>query len=204
MTVEYFDVPQGSDEWLRLRLGLVTASVFKTLMAKTEEKKGRTTLLYKLAGERLTGEPMENFSNAAMEDGKEKEPILRQHYAFVRDVEVQQIGFIRNGKCGASPDGLIGEDGTLEIKRAAPHILIPMLEKAKRDPTYFPPEHFWQCQGVMMVAECNWCDLVVGYPKMPRPLIVRCQRDEGSIAELRDEIDRFDLELRRLVTRMRD
>ena len=66
MAAEYFDVEQGGEEWLRLRLGIPTASVFKTLMVKTEVKVGRTTLLYKLAGERLTGEPMENFSNAAM------------------------------------------------------------------------------------------------------------------------------------------
>lgn len=199
MPIDIFhDIEQGSPEWFALRLGIPTASMFKVLMAKTDTKAGRTTYLYKLAGERLTGEPMENFSNAAMEDGKEKEPLLRNHYAFVRDVEVQTVGFIRNGKCGASPDALIGDDGLLEIKRAAPHILIPLLEKGT-----FPNEHFAQCQGGLMVSKRKWCDLVVGHPKMPKQLIIRTERDEGYIADLRNAVDLFDLDLRRLVERLK-
>lgn len=197
MTAEYFDVEQGSPEWHELRRGIPTASMFSVLMAKGEQK-GRQTYLYKLAGERITKEPMENFSNAAMEDGKRKEPILRDHYAFVRDCEPMLVGFVRNGKFGASPDGLVGEDGVVEIKRAAPHILIPMIMKAKADPNYFPMEHFAQCQGNIMATDGAWCDLVVGYPPM-KPLIVRTMRDNSYIAELREAIDIFDLALRRLV-----
>jgi hypothetical protein len=201
MPAEFFDVEQGSPEWYELRRGIPTASMFKVLMAKGEQK-GRQNYLYKLAGERLTREPMENFSNEAMEDGKRKEPMLRQHYAFVRDVEVMQIGFVRNGKYGASPDGLVGDDGLVEIKRAAPQILIPMTLKAKEDPTYFPMEHFAQCQGNIMATESAWCDLVVGYPPM-RPLIFRTFRDKAYIAELADTIDIFDLALRRLVEKLK-
>lgn len=198
---EFFDVEQGSDEWKALRMGRPTASMFKVLMAKGEQK-GRTTYLYKLAGERITGVPMESYSNEDMEDGKRKEPELRAHYAFVRDCDPLLVGFIREGKCGCSPDALIGDDGMLEIKRAAPHILIPMRLKAMADPNYFPPEHFCQCQGGMMVSGSKWCDLLVGYPKM-KPLIVRTERNEDYIAELRDAIDVFDLDLRRLVDKLR-
>lgn len=191
------DIEQGSDEWLRIRMGLPTASVFKVLMAKTEEKKGRTTLLYKLAGERLCGDPAENYTNQFMERGKSMEDEARQHYSFVRDCEPRRVGFIRNGKTGCSPDALLGDDGMLEIKTAAPHILIPMLLKGA-----FPMEHYAQCQGALMVAERKWCDLIVYWPKM-KPLIVRCERDESYISELRDAVDVFDLDLRRLVDKLK-
>lgn len=199
--MEIFDVEQGSEEWYALRRGIPTASMFSVLMAKGEQK-GRTTYLYKLAGERLCGENMENFTNAAMEHGKLIEPELLAHYTFVRDCEPMLVGFIRNGKCGCSPDALIGDDGMLEIKRAAPHILIPMRLKAMADPNYFPPEHFAQCQGCLMVSDSKWCDLLVGYPKM-KSLIVRTYRDEPYIQQLRDAIDLFDLELRRLTEKLR-
>lgn len=200
--MEIFDVEQGSPEWFALRRGLPTASMFKVLMVKNDTKAGRTTYLHKLAGERLSGENMENFSNAAMEDGKKKEPELLRHYAFVRDCEPMLVGFIREGKCGCSPDALIGDDGMLEIKRAAPHILIPIRLKAMADPNYVPSEHIAQCQGGMMISNSKWCDLLVGYPKM-KPLIVRIERDEDYISQLRDAVDVFDLDLRRLVERLK-
>jgi hypothetical protein len=203
MEIEIFEGDQGTDEWKALRRGLPTASMFKVLMVKNDTKAGRTTYLHKLAGERITGESMENFSNEAMEDGKDKEPQLRADYAFLRDCEPRQVAFIRNGKCGASPDGLINDDGMLEIKRAAPHILIPMLLKAKEDPNYFPSIHYAQCQGGLMVSGRQWCDLLVGYPKMPRPLIVRTERNDSYIQELRNAVDVFDLELRRLVEKLK-
>lgn len=191
------DIEQGGEEWHRLRRGMPTASVFKVLMARTEEKKGRTTLLHKLAGERLCGEPAENYTNQFMERGKSMEDEARQHYAFVRDCEPRRVGFIKNGKTGCSPDALIGDDGLLEIKTASPHILIPMLLKGA-----FPMEHYAQCQGALMVAERKWCDLIVYWPKM-KPLIVRCERDESYIAELRDAVDVFDLDLRRLCEKLK-
>lgn len=199
------DVEQGSPEWFELRKGLPTASMFKAIMAKGDEKAGRRTYLHKLAGERLTKVPMENFSNAAMEDGKLVEPILLHNYSFFRDCadSLHKIGFARNGKCGASPDGLVGDDGGVEIKRAAPHILIPMLERLEKTPAYVPTEHYAQCQGNMMVLERKWWDLVVGYPGMPKSLIVRIERNEDYIKELRDAIDVFDLELRRLCIKLK-
>lgn len=196
------DIEQGGEEWLRIRMGMPTASIFKVLMAKTEEKKGRTTLLHKLAGERLCGEPAENYTNQFMDRGKSMEDEARQHYAFVRDCEPRRVGFIKNGKTGCSPDALLGDDGMLEIKTATPHVLIPMLLKAQADPKYFPSDHLAQCQGNLMVAERKWIDLIVYWPKM-KPLIVRTERDENYIAQLRDAVDLFDLDLRRLVDKLK-
>lgn len=203
MPAEFYDVEQGSEEWHELRRGIPTASMFKVLMADTEEKKGRTTYLHKLAGERITEQPATSFVNEYMEQGKVMEPEIRRQYGFLRDCEPVQIGFIRNGKCGASPDSLIGDDGMMEAKKAEPHILIPMLLKLKADPKYFPNEHRAQCQGNLMVAEAEWIDLIVwSHPKL-QPLIVRAHRDDPYIARLRDAVDLFDLDLRRLVEKLR-
>ena len=197
---EIFDgIAQGSPEWHELRRGLPTASRFSTLMARKGERSGRLTYLYQLAGERITGELTESYSNEAMEAGKRDEPDLRRHYEFVRDCGVRQVAFVRNGKVGCSPDGLIGDDGVLEIKRTAPHLLIPML----LEPTVFPQKHYAQCQGTLYVTGRKWCDLLVGHPKMPGKLIIRTERDEMYMHDLRDEIDTFDLELRRLVEKLK-
>lgn len=194
------DIEQNSEAWLRLRAGIPTASVFATLLASGRdgvESKTRKTLLYKLAGERLTGEPAENYTNAFMERGHAMEDEARQHYAFIRDCEPKRVGFIRNGKTGCSPDALIGDDGMLEIKTAAPHILIPLLLKGD-----FPPEHKAQAQGNLMVAERQWIDIEIFWPKM-KPLIVRAERDEPYIDQLREAVDIFDLELRKLCERLK-
>lgn len=196
----YADVEQGSETWLRLRAGIPTASVFSTIIASGRgggESKTRQTLLYRLAGERLTGEPAENYTNQFMDRGRAMEAEARQHYAFVRDCEPQQVGFIRNNKAGCSPDAILDDDGMLEIKTAMPSVLIPLLLKGE-----LPPEHLAQLQGNLMVAERQWIDLIVYWPKM-KSLIIRCERDENYISRLRDEVDRFDLELRRLVERLR-
>lgn len=203
MTAEYFDVEQGTPEWRELRRGIPTASMFKVLMANSEEREGRTTYLHQLAGERITGTPAVSFVNEYMERGKLLEPEIRRDYAFLRDCEPMQVGFIRNGMCGASPDSLVGESGMMEAKKAEPHILIPMMLKWKTDKNYVPPQHYAQMQGNLMVAEAEWIDLIVyAHPKMRR-LIVRAYRDESYIKALATEIERFDLELRRLVQRLK-
>jgi len=192
------NIEQGGPEWHELRRGLPTASRFACLMARGEQT-GRRTYLYQLAGERITGELTESYSNDAMEAGKTAEPELRKHYAFVRDCEVRQVAFVRTKKAGFSPDGLIGDDGVLEIKRTAPHLLIPLL----LEPEKFPAKHYAQCQGGLMVTGRKWCDLLVGHPRMPKKLIVRTHRDEQYISDLRDAVDVFELELRRLVEKLK-
>jgi hypothetical protein len=193
--IELLDCEQGSPEWDAARLGLPTASQFHTILAGSA---GRQSYLWQLAGERLTGEPSETYSNEDMERGKRMEPMIRSDYQFRRGVEVTRVGFIRNGKCGASTDGLVGDDGIVEFKSAKPSVLAPLLPEKGRGVT-FPKRFYPQCQGGLMVSGRQWCDLMVfWHPKMPF-LLVRTERDEAYIAKLRDAIDVFDLELRRLV-----
>lgn len=192
------DIEQGSAEWFGVRMGLPTASQFATIMAKGKgggESKTRQTYLYKLAGEILTGEPMDSFSNHHMERGHEMEPEARAYYAFMRDAEPQQVGFITNGPKGCSPDSLIDANGMLEIKTKLPHLLLAVLESDT-----FPAEHRAQCQGQLWVAEREWVDLVCYWPKMP-PFIKRAYRDDAYIAEIAAAVDQFNDELATLVAK---
>lgn len=196
--IEVHDMPQGTAEWFAVRRGLPTASCFATIMAKGRggaDSKTRQTYLYKLAGEILTGEPMDSFSNAHTERGHAMEPEARQFYAFLHDAEPQQVGFITNGPKGCSPDSLIGNDGMLEIKTKLPHLMLAVHEAGD-----FPSEHRAQCQGQLWVAEREWVDLVCYWPKLP-PYIVRAYRDEAFIKQLAEAVDQFNEELEALVAK---
>lgn len=202
MAVEIFDCEQGTDAWRSCRLGIPTASEFSTVMASGRgggESLTRKTYMHKLAGEILTGEPMDSYSNGHMERGKEWEAEARERYAFEREVEPELVGFVRNGQMGASPDSLVGSPGLLEIKTKAAHLQVELLLKG---PTYFPPEFKAQTQGQLMVAEREWVDLVVYCRKLPL-FLTRAYRDEPYIANLRREVDRFNDELAQLVERVR-
>lgn len=190
------DLEQGTEEWFEVRRGLPTASNFATIMAKGEGKT-RSQYMRKLAGEILTGELAEQFSNAHTERGNAMEDEARQAYAFVESAEIKRVGFIRNGQKGASPDSLIGNDGGLEIKTALPHIQIDRLERDR-----LPPEHRAQVQGNLWVSEREWWDFVSYWPKLPI-LTVRVYRDEAFIKEMSDEVDRFNDELAALVEKIR-
>ena len=199
MTLEIFDCEQRSPEWFRERLGIPTASQFATVLAKGRgggESKTRRTYLLKLAGERLTGEPMDSYSNHHMERGRMMEEEARNAYAFMCDAEPAPVGFIRNGDAGASPESLLGDKGLLEIKTALPHILIDTLLKDKS-----PAEHWGQVQGQLWVSEREWCELVVYWPMLPL-FVRRIPRDEDYIKKLSGEVARFNAELAEVVNKI--
>lgn len=198
--MQIVDCEQGTPEWLSARAGIPTASMFATVMASGKggaESKTRTTYLHKLAGEIITGEPMESYSNAHMERGKVMEAEARDLYAFERLLEPVQIGFIRSGAKGCSPDSLIGNDGMCEVKTKLPHLQIEVLLRGT-----LPPEHKAQCQGNLWVAEREWIDFVSYWPKMPL-FVHRAYRDEEYISSLATAIDAFNDELATLVARVR-
>ncbi len=157
------------------------------------ESKTRRTYMLKLAGEIITGEPMESFTNAHMERGKTMEDDARLAYAEREGVEAEQVGFISNGAKGCSPDCLIGTDGAAEIKSKLPHLQLDVLLSDR-----VPPEHKAQCQGVLWVAEREWIDFISYWPKLPL-FVKRMYRDEEYIEHLSSEIDRFNEELAALV-----
>lgn len=195
--LEILSCEQGSIDWHRARLGIPTASRFADILAKGDGKM-RARYLRDLAGEIYTGEPdTEGFTNAHMERGKLWEADAREHYAFTNDVEPQQVGFIRNGRAGASPDSLIGEAGGLEIKTALRHIQIERLQRGG-----MPPEHKAQVQGCLWITGREWWDFMSYAPGLP-PLIVRVPRDEAYIDQLTKAVDAFNEELDALVASLR-
>lgn len=194
----YRDIEQGTPEWFAVRAGIPTASMYSAVMAKGkggESSKTRRTYMLKLAGERLTGEPMDNYSNSHMERGHEHEPIARQAYTFLMGVEPEQVGFIRSGDTGASPDSLVGSDGLLEIKSKLAHLHLEVLLSDK-----VPTEHIAQVQGQLWVAEREWCDFVSYCPRLEL-FRKRVYRDEKKIAEIAKAVDQFNAELHAIVTR---
>lgn len=200
MAMEIFDFDQGTLEWFKCRAGIPTASMFATVMASGRgggESKTRAKYMRQVAGEIITGKPMEAYSNPHLDRGHEMEPEARKRYAFLTDAEIKQVGFIRNGQKGCSPDSLVGGSGMLEIKSKLPDLLIECIERDG-----FPPEHKAQCQGGLWVAEREWIDIVVYWPGMPI-FIKRAYRDEAYIAEMSRAVSRFNEELAELVERIR-
>jgi hypothetical protein len=188
------DVEQGTDAWFKARMGIPTASEFSTVLAKGEGKT-RRTYMHKLAGERITGELMDSYTNADMERGKAMEDEARNFYGLMTGAEPVRVGFVTRdaGDAGCSPDSSIGKKGLLEIKTAKPHILINYLLKGD-----FPPEHVAQCQGALWVCEREWIDIAIYWPKMPL-FRLRATRNEAYIAELAREVARFNDELNDVV-----
>lgn len=201
--IEIIDCAQGGPEWFQARLGIPTASNFAIVMrAKGKGADGssvqRLEYINKLAGEIVTGEPMETYSNAHMERGKAWEDDARTMYAFMRDTEPRQVGFIRNGPKGASPDSLIGDDGGLEIKTALAHIQIARLRTGT-----LPPEHKAQVQGNIWVADRMWWDFCSYSPKLPL-FVIRVHRDQEYIDHMAECVDIFNQELAQTVDYIRN
>jgi hypothetical protein len=194
------DCEQGTDQWFRARAGMPTASEFATVMAKGKDGGASLTrrkYLYTLAGEIITGQPTESYSNAHMERGKVMEDDARREYAFMYDAEPERVGFIVNGRKGCSPDSLIGDRGMLEIKTKLPHLLIETILADR-----FPAEHKAQCQGALWVAEREWIDIAVYWPGLPL-FVKRAYRDEPYLKDLATAVDQFNEELDTVVQRVR-
>lgn len=201
MPIEIFeDIEQGTEEWKHLRLGLVTASKFSVVMASGKgggESKTRLAYMCDLAGEIITGNPTESYTNAFMERGKEQEDEARRLYAFEKDADLKRVGFVRNGTKGCSPDSLQGKNGALEIKTTMARLLIMIMMRGD-----YPPEHRHQCQGTLWVTEREWIDIAIYCPKMPL-FVERIHRDEAFIKQIAGAVSDFNAELRELVEKIR-
>lgn len=198
--MQIIECTQGTPEWLSARAGIPTASEFHTVMAVGKnggKSVTRVAYLNKLAGEILTGEPMESYVSAAMERGTLMEDEARDLYAFQNNVEPQRVGFVRSGAKGASPDSLIGDNGGLEIKSAAAHIQISRLLDGN-----LPSEHKAQVQGNLWICEREWWDFCSYCPKLPL-FVTRVYRDEAYIAKIAREVELFNIELQQTVDYVR-
>ena len=193
------EVEQGSAEWWDARMGKATASAFATIMADGE-RRGRSKLLRQLAAERMIGEPTETFQSREMEMGKAIEPEIRAFYGRTRFAEVRQVGFVYNPAvdAGWSPDGLVGDDGAVELKWHRPDVMVELLEKDG-----FALAHRAQCLGALWVGRRSWLDLVVySHPKLPKK-VIRFERAPGYEQVIARAVRMFNYDLRQLVDKLR-
>lgn len=201
------DIAQGTAEWHALRVGKVTASRVADAIAKTKTGYAATRANYaaQLITERLTGIPTEGFTNAAMQWGTDTEPQARAAYEFNMAETVVEVAFVPHpaiADSGASPDGLVGEHGLVEIKCPNTATHIETLIGAA-----VPGKYIAQMQWQMACTGRKWCDFVSYDPRMPEPMRFFCQRvhrDDAMIADLEKEVVIFlnevgakELELRR-------
>lgn len=191
---------QQTPEWFAVRAGKVTASRFCDVLAKIKvgESRERAKYRWELVAERLTGEKAEGYSNRAMERGTELEPFARMAYEAHTKNMVEEAGFIVHPSLpyvGCSPDGLIGDDGGLEIKCPASAVIhIQTIQGG------MPSEHRAQVQGAMWVTGRAWWDFVSYDPRMPEKLrlyVERVKRNEEYIKALAEEVAAFQAEVER-------
>ena len=202
----YIGIEQGTEEWLKIRLGKVTASGVADVLAKTKTgvSASRGNYLIKLAIQRVTGVVEESYTNDAMQWGIDNEAQARVAYEVVSGNFVDQIAFVDHPMIswfGASPDGLVNDDGLVEIKcpNSATH-----WSYIKDDGP--PTKYYIQMQAQMACTGRSWCDFVSFDPRMPersKLFIKRVMREDDYIAEMEAEIKKFLDEVAVEVTLMR-
>ena len=194
----YPDIIQGSQEWFDIRLGRVTGSRFGIAKSK-KGVAGRKKYLYDLANERRNGKPTESYSNAVMQRGIEIEPEGRDHYEKINGLTVNQVGFIEyNEYIGVSPDGLVGDDGAIEIKAPNTTTHLETIALNRFDPKYKP-----QVQGLLWVTGRKWVDCISYDPRDKQVFWCRrAYRDQPYIDEMQISIYVFVEELKELMKKL--
>jgi len=192
------EIKQGSDAWFQSRMGRVTASRVADVIAKTKTgySTSRENYMAQLVCERLTGTVAESFTNAAMQWGTDNEPLARAAYEAYADVLVDEVAMIthpRIEQAGASPDGLVGQSGLVEIKcpNTATHIDTLLTQTV-------PSKYVTQMQWQMACTGRQWCDFVSFDPRLPKELqlfVKHISRDEDYISMLEKEVIKFLKEL---------
>lgn len=188
------DCIQGSPEWMAARVGKASASRIADVMAKTKSgySTSRANYAAELVAERLTGTKDEKFTSRAMAHGTEQEPAARTMYEFMRDVTVKEVGVVLHDRIEmacASPDGLVGDDGLIEIKCPLTATHIETLLGGPIDGEYMKQMQFQMaCTGRL------WCDFVSFDPRMAGDMqihIQRVPRDGVMIVEIEREVSAF-------------
>jgi putative phage-type endonuclease len=196
---------QRSEEWFQARLGKVTASRVADVLAKIKSGESASRRNYKiqLVSERLTGEKQETYVNQAMQDGIDREFYAREKYVQ-QFGEVEEVGFIQHPtlEAGASPDGMVGDDGILEIKcpMGSTHTETLMTQD-------IPSKYVPQVQFQLLVTGRKWCDFVSYNPMFPEHLQVFVKRIEADPVyqkELESEVKQFLEEVDTIINKLKE
>ena len=199
------EIEQRTEEWFAARLGKVTASRVADLVGKTKTgySATRDNYMAQLVVERLTQTKAEAYTNAAMQWGTDQEPFARAAYEAAQGVMVEEVGFVLHPSiewAGASPDGLVGDDGLVEIKCPNTATMIETLLSQK-----VPGKYFIQMQFQLACTGRKWCDYVAFDPRMPakaQMFVRRVDRDDEYIAHLEEEIAKFLVEVESQVKKL--
>ena len=206
MNQPYINLEQGSDAWKQARLGHVTASNMAEVMSKgkgTAEAVGRYKYKVRLVAERLTMTAGESYTNAAMHWGIEQEQFACIAYEAQKETFVDKIGFVLHPDIkwlGVSPDRIVGHEGLIEVKCPNTTTHLDYLFENK-----VPAEYYKQIQCQLWVTGRQWCDFVSYDPRLPKRnqlLIVRTERDEKLIAEMKTETEKFLAEVNTLIMKL--
>ena len=193
----YYDIEQNSDEWMALRCGKFTASMFKDLFAK-ETTQTYQDAIYKIVFERLTGEVPESFSNDWMQRGHELEQEASDWYSLTTGYEVLNGGFFKlSDWIGASPDGLIGDNGLIEIK--CPKFSTQIDYLLKRE---LPKNYYYQVYGQLLVTDRQFCDFIAYHPKF-KNLIIRIERDKEVDKMILEKLDKAIKEVETIINKLK-
>ena len=196
---------QRSEEWFQARLGKVTASRVADVLAKIKSGESASRRNYKiqLVSERLTGERQETYINQAMQDGIDREVFARDRYVQ-QFGEVEEIGFVKHPtlEAGASPDGMVGEDGILEIKcpMGSTHTETLMTQDV-------PSRYIPQIQFQLLCTGRKWCDFVSYNPMFPQHLQIFVKRVEADLVyqkELESEVKQFLSEVDNVINKLKE
>ena len=200
-------VEQGTPEWFAARLGNVTASRVADVIAKTKSgyAASRDNYMAQLICERMTNTVAESYTNAAMQWGTETEPLARAAYESVADVLVDEVGYIAHPtieRAGASPDGLVGLFGLLEIKCPNSSTAIETLLTQT-----VPTKYITQMQWQMSCTGRTWADFVSFDPRLPSGLqmfVKRVEFDAEYVAMLKEEVIKFLTELDAKISKLNE
>ena len=198
--MEILNVDQRSDEWFKLRLGSIGGSSIAEVTAGGTGKT-RKTLLYRMAGEILSGQKYNGYQNADMLRGVEQEAEARSLYELVTGTTVQQVGICKESEhTHCSPDGLVGDDGMIEIKCTIPSVHVETIVE-----NVVPAAYRKQIAWSLGITGRVWCDFVSYSPTVvDKPiLIIRSGRDEKLIKELRASAEKFISEMLEIVKKVR-
>lgn len=198
--MKILEFEQRTPEWYEARRGKPTASSFdKIITTDGKQSKQRQKYLYGLAAEMASGLTEDTFQTQAMLNGVEREYTARKFYELVRGCEVKEVGLCLddNEKCGCSPDGLIGENGLIEIKCPIGSTHVSYFMNGNE----VPIEYFTQIQGQLLITQREWCDFVSYYPGL-KPVIVREEPNSTFQKLLKKELELFCEELNEIVKKI--
>uniref|UniRef100_A0A6M3J3F0 Putative exonuclease n=1 Tax=viral metagenome TaxID=1070528 RepID=A0A6M3J3F0_9ZZZZ len=194
-------IVQGSDEWFAARLGSIGGSSIADVVAGGQGKM-RKNLMYRLAGEILSGVKYEGYKNEHMDRGLEQEPDARSFYELISGNTVRQVGLVKESDyIHFSPDGLVDPDGITEIKCTIPSVHIETILQNE-----IPAAYRKQCQWGLYICQRQWVDFVSYSPLITdKPiLIIRRVRDEKLIQELKEGAEKFLMEMAKIIRQVKE